>query len=211
LKDPADAAPTTRELLINSTVRLFTARGYEAMTVDDIAQAAGLTTGAIYASFASKEQLIAEAVAYAEDAFETGVRDAAGRAKCWDGATDRLAVYLRATARLLESAPAMMAFRAVAGIELARQPQIGAAYGDLLARRHAFCLSLVEDAPQVTGALSQRDLVDVTLVAAEGMAALPTAGMVRADTSIPAVAEELAHLLFATPPCVIDEASPLKD
>ena len=211
MTDPDDAAPTTRELLIDSAVRLLTAKGYDAMTVDDIAQAAGLTTGAIYASFTSKEHLIAEAVSSAEDVFETGVRDIASGAPFSGRAADRLAVYLRATARLMESAPAMMAFRAVAGIELARQPQIGEAYGDLVARRHAFCMSLLEEAPPVTGTLSLRDLVEVTLLAAEGMAALSTAGMVRDDTSMPTVAEGLVHLLFASPPDIGDDESSPKD
>ena len=194
------SSPTTREVLIGSALRLFPGKGYESTTVDDIARSAGLTTGAIYASFTSKEHLMAEAVAYAEDVFEAAMLDAVQRAQPRSSARDRLALYLRVTASLMESAASIMAFRSIVGIELSRQPQIAKTYGDIFARRREFCLSLVEDVSPVAGALSREDLVDVTLLAAEGLAALPVAGLARPNTSIPAVAEVLEHLLLATAP-----------
>jgi AcrR family transcriptional regulator len=47
----------TRQRLIESARRLFMERGYEGATVRDIAAAASLSTGAVFASFADKTEL----------------------------------------------------------------------------------------------------------------------------------------------------------
>jgi len=56
----AVAKQRTRERLVDSARRLFTERGYEAATVRDIAAAAGLSTGAVFASFTDKAELFSE-------------------------------------------------------------------------------------------------------------------------------------------------------
>lgn len=56
---------TTRGRLIRATIELFIEGGYEATRVQRIARKAGLTTGAIYANFASKEALLSEAIGQA--------------------------------------------------------------------------------------------------------------------------------------------------
>ena len=47
----------TRQRLIEAARRLFMERGYEGATVRDIAAGAGLSTGAVFASFADKTEL----------------------------------------------------------------------------------------------------------------------------------------------------------
>jgi AcrR family transcriptional regulator len=47
-----------RDRLLNAGRQLFAARGYEAATVDDIAQLAGAASGAFYIYFRSKRQLL---------------------------------------------------------------------------------------------------------------------------------------------------------
>lgn len=51
------AKQRTRRHLLDAAKRLFNERGYEAATVRDIASAAGLSTGAVFASFADKADL----------------------------------------------------------------------------------------------------------------------------------------------------------
>jgi len=53
----------TREKILEAGRRLFTERGYEGATVRDIARAAGMSTGAVFASFADKAELFDEIVA----------------------------------------------------------------------------------------------------------------------------------------------------
>jgi AcrR family transcriptional regulator len=54
------AKQQTRERLLDAARRLFTERGYEAATVRDIAAAADLSTGAVFASFSDKAELFNE-------------------------------------------------------------------------------------------------------------------------------------------------------
>jgi TetR/AcrR family transcriptional regulator, transcriptional repressor for nem operon len=56
---PARKARTRQEIL-DHAARLFRLRGYEATTIDDVMLAAGLTRGAFYAHFDSKDDLFAE-------------------------------------------------------------------------------------------------------------------------------------------------------
>lgn len=48
----------TRKRLLEAATTVIASEGYEAASVDDIAAAAGLTKGAVYSRFASKEELL---------------------------------------------------------------------------------------------------------------------------------------------------------
>jgi len=54
-----------RQKILDSAGKLFRAKGFEAVTVADVMQAAGLTHGGFYGHFKSKDELIAETLAYA--------------------------------------------------------------------------------------------------------------------------------------------------
>jgi AcrR family transcriptional regulator len=47
----------TRQRLLDAAADIFSQRGYHAATVDEIAEAAGFSKGAVYSNFASKEEL----------------------------------------------------------------------------------------------------------------------------------------------------------
>src|SRR4051794_28262615 len=51
----------TRDELLDAATRLFAARGFGGASIDEIAAAAGYTSGAIYANFAGKEDLFLSA------------------------------------------------------------------------------------------------------------------------------------------------------
>jgi AcrR family transcriptional regulator len=55
-------ADETRKQLVDAAARVFARRGYEGATIADIARQAGLSTGAIYAHYRSKAELLTEAV-----------------------------------------------------------------------------------------------------------------------------------------------------
>jgi AcrR family transcriptional regulator len=50
----------TREKIINSTIELFLSKGYEAVSMRDIAKATGIKASSIYNHFQNKEQIIDE-------------------------------------------------------------------------------------------------------------------------------------------------------
>ena len=79
----------SRRRILDSAVRLFSAKGYQGVTLDELMQDADLTRGAFYAHFSSKKAIYREAVLHASrhgpvshltavtetDAFKAMVRD----------------------------------------------------------------------------------------------------------------------------------------
>ncbi len=56
------SVPSTRERLVAAAIEVFHRDGYERARVHDITRAAGLTTGAIYANYRGKAELLTEAI-----------------------------------------------------------------------------------------------------------------------------------------------------
>jgi AcrR family transcriptional regulator len=59
----AEAKARTRQRLLNSAARIFAEKGFGGATLEEIAESAGYSTGAMYANFGNKEQLFLEVVA----------------------------------------------------------------------------------------------------------------------------------------------------
>src|ERR1700759_157383 len=72
VKVTKEKAAEHRETLVKTAARLFRERGIDGVGVAEISKEAGLTHGALYAHFPSKEALAAEALGH-------GVRRAAAR------------------------------------------------------------------------------------------------------------------------------------
>jgi AcrR family transcriptional regulator len=53
----------TRTYLLNAAAEVFALRGYHAATLDEVAQAAGFSKGAVYSNFSSKEDLLLALIA----------------------------------------------------------------------------------------------------------------------------------------------------
>jgi AcrR family transcriptional regulator len=77
----AIAKQRTREKILAAAAELFATRGYEGATIRDIARRAGMSTGAVFASFADKSDLFGEIVAAEQQALEAEML-AAGDAHC---------------------------------------------------------------------------------------------------------------------------------
>ncbi|MCU1681882.1 MAG: hypothetical protein JWQ81_2621 [Amycolatopsis sp.] len=56
----AEAKAQTRELLLEAAASTFADKGFAGASVDEIAEAAGFSIGALYSNFANKEQLFME-------------------------------------------------------------------------------------------------------------------------------------------------------
>jgi TetR/AcrR family transcriptional regulator, transcriptional repressor for nem operon len=81
MRYPAKETAAKHERIVKEASRLFRERGFENVTVGEVMKAAGLTHGAFYAHFGSKQELEEAAVAY-------GQRLSAGRARS-HGATKK--------------------------------------------------------------------------------------------------------------------------
>src|SRR6201981_3140157 len=64
MRYPVEETAAKHERIVKEASRLFRERGFENVSVGEVMKAAGLTHGAFYAHFSSKEELQAAAVAY---------------------------------------------------------------------------------------------------------------------------------------------------
>ncbi len=81
MRYPAEQTAAKHERIVKEASRLFRERGFENVTVGEVMKAAGLTHGAFYAHFGSKQALQEAAVAYGQSV-------SAGRARS-HGATKK--------------------------------------------------------------------------------------------------------------------------
>jgi TetR/AcrR family transcriptional repressor of nem operon len=66
MRYPVEETAAKHERIVREASRLFRKRGFENVSVGEVMKAAGLTHGAFYAHFGSKEELQAAAVAYGQ-------------------------------------------------------------------------------------------------------------------------------------------------
>jgi TetR/AcrR family transcriptional repressor of nem operon len=66
MRYPAEETAAKHDRIVKEASRLFRERGFENVTVAEVMKAAGLTHGAFYAHFGSKEELQAAAIAYGQ-------------------------------------------------------------------------------------------------------------------------------------------------
>jgi TetR/AcrR family transcriptional regulator, transcriptional repressor for nem operon len=67
MRYPAKETAAKHDRIVKEASRLFRKRGFGSVTVGEVMKAAGLTHGAFYAHFASKQELEKSAVAYGQD------------------------------------------------------------------------------------------------------------------------------------------------
>ena len=72
------AKQRTREKILSAAKNLFTERGYEGATIRDIASGAGMSTGAVFASFTDKSDLFTEIAETEQTELNHAMRAAAG-------------------------------------------------------------------------------------------------------------------------------------
>jgi AcrR family transcriptional regulator len=75
------AKQQTRMKVLGAARRLFSEQGYEGATIRDIAAAAGMSTGAVFANFTDKSDLFREIMVDDMEALLDAMRDAAGRGR----------------------------------------------------------------------------------------------------------------------------------
>jgi AcrR family transcriptional regulator len=119
----AESKERTRQRLLTEAQRLFRERGYAATSLEQIAEAAEVTKGAIYGHFASKEDLMLSALeADPAPDYSTTLNDQSrplrerlaefGRAVAAEepGDTEELAMYLEFFAALLRAPDALQRY-----------------------------------------------------------------------------------------------------
>jgi len=114
------AAAENRRRILTAAARLVREQGIYGAGVDAITEAAGLTHGAFYSQFESKEAVVAEALSIAlDESRESWARDASGKDKC--EILERI-IGLYLSPRHRDSLGAGCAVAAL-GSDIARQPK----------------------------------------------------------------------------------------
>ena len=80
MRYPAKETAAKHDRIVREASRLFRERGFENVTVGEVMKAAGLTHGAFYAHFGSKQELQEAAVAYGQG-FSAGLARSYGATK----------------------------------------------------------------------------------------------------------------------------------
>lgn len=138
----AEAKARTREQLLDAAARIFAQKGYAGASVEEIAESAGYSIGALYSNFASKEQLFLELMA------ARGERRVAAVAEMLDAGDP-----VEALAGLMERSagrdPDLMALRTEFWLYAVRNPD---AMGALTVQRRQQVEALID----VIGAATER-------------------------------------------------------
>jgi AcrR family transcriptional regulator len=160
-----EASPTERAL-IAAAVESFAERGYASTTLQEIVARAGLTTGAVYGRFASKQALFIAAVNYVVAVVENSLRAAVAP---YPGLDDRIGAYLDAMVEL-SLQPNLLAFRMTLPVELARSAELAEAIGDELERRLQLCRGIITSARRGSSSLDLEDLATLMVIVGDGLA-----------------------------------------
>lgn len=63
----------TRQKLFDTAVSMFLAKGYDKVSIDDICESVGLTKGAFYSHFKSKDQIVLERMLAVDEHYRTDI------------------------------------------------------------------------------------------------------------------------------------------
>lgn len=134
LEPPSDPL---RDRLLSAAARVFARRGYEGTKIVDIVREAGLSTGAVYGRFRSKNELLREAV----------IRRSVGSARLDPSEFDRVADLVSAVASL-RTTPLSdnEAVRLEAFVAARREPEVADALAEADALFHTAVAPLLEAA-----------------------------------------------------------------
>src|SRR5215218_7645277 len=125
----------TREAIAAAAMELFAERGFDAVTVADVARAADVATATVFNYFPRKEDLVYSRLEVFEEALLAAIRGrAAGESvldafarfvlgSALEGASRDLGKRVETTSRIITASPAL----------LARERQVVARYADALA------------------------------------------------------------------------------
>jgi AcrR family transcriptional regulator len=90
-------AMNTRQELFDTAIELFDKKGYERVSINDICKKAGVSTGAFYHHFKSKDQILMEEFMKIDDFYEELVKEIAGI----EDSREKLQAFTAATIKAL--------------------------------------------------------------------------------------------------------------
>ena len=155
--------------------RAFALRGFDATTNKDIAQAVGITTGAIYHYFASKIDLYAAVYAEVQETVYSAFEKAATDHQRF---VDRLSAVLDAAVEVNRQDPSIAGFVVAVAGEALRHPDLAPVVAPYRRRGRNFLARLVEEAAaagEFAPDIDPAAVADMTFALLGGLASFSTA------------------------------------
>jgi len=171
-----EKAAENRDALLKAASRLFRSQGIDGVGVAEIAREAGLTHGALYAHFPSKEALAAEAFAHGFEGNMAAIREWAGDRR--PSFRDYLDSYLSTAMRDRVETGCPMAASAS---EIGRQ---GSAVSTSFTRAFEEMVTMLESALEETIPPSRRRRLALAAVAAEIGALAVSRAVAKTDAAL---------------------------
>lgn len=122
-RPPDTSSEETRRRILDAARRCFAAYGYEATSNRELADSAGLTTGAIYHYFGSKLDLFAEAYAQVQETVYARFEEAMTSAP--ERFVDRVNAVLDEAHVLNKEDPSLAQFLVAVRTDVSRHPDLG--------------------------------------------------------------------------------------
>ncbi len=156
----------TRKLLVREARRSFAAVGYDATTNRALAEAAGITTGAIYHYFPSKLDMYVAAYGEMQEIVQRAFEEAAAKHETF---ADKFSAILDSIAMMSAKDPTLAGFVVGVASELQRHPELSMAIAPLRLGLGQFLSKMCTDAVD-RGEISEginaqvlQDLINVVL------------------------------------------------
>jgi AcrR family transcriptional regulator len=170
----------TREALVAAAAEVFTAKGFHAASLDEIADAAGFTRGAIYSNFGSKEELLFAVYDRLDDITLAGMADAIDERGGGDplgDATAAAAVW----ARLLGRSRDMIALSLELHLYALRNPETQERLARLERQASEKLAAFIEDAFGRQGLQLQMPALDLADIGRAGVNGLELAAAINEE------------------------------
>lgn len=197
-RPPGSDSALTRPRIVAAALERFAKDGYALATNSDIAQEAGLTTGAIYHYFASKQDLYA---AVAEEVWEVlrSAFEAASENK--RGFRAKIVAILDSSVALNRDNPALASFVITGPFEARRHPEIAGVISVGAERIRGLFQRLVDEAAEngeFAGVVRREDVTNMLLAVTVGLASFATSSTPAEHSAATAVLEQLLEgVLFS--------------
>jgi AcrR family transcriptional regulator len=174
-RPPDVDSAATRARLLHVARRLFSELGYDATTNRGLAEAAGLTTGAIYHYFSSKAAIYEAAYQEVQDVvYGTLAEVTAGQPTL----IDQLDAMLDAAVELNNRDQSLAGFALSASFDARRHPELQVLLAPMVGRGQRFLRGLVDDAAargELPHEMSEAALADLLFAVLLGLANLSSA------------------------------------
>lgn len=144
----AESREQTRQALLRAAARLFGERGYQATSVDDVAEAAGFSKGALYYNFDSKEELFDALVEASIGAMTSSLEEALAGA---DTIEEKLAAAQRVLTEQEQADPGVHLEIEVL-VQAVRDDRVRGKVAEAYGRMRSAVASLIEEQFKAAGA-----------------------------------------------------------